>query len=388
LLDRVRHRRWRCLALAYLGVAALCVTLNCIVWLKMGKKMGRISPSGSDASTYKAEERDVPRGIYGMLKNFVGFAGRSGLGSTSTADDAIAGWDGDGKVAIVTGPYTGIGLETSRALASKGCEVIMAGRGKERGEKIAKSKILARHPKAKVRVMDLDLASMKSVQRFSREFLRTGLPLNILVNNAGVMSCPFTLSPQGHELQFATNHLGHFLLTRLLLNHMKKSSASSKLQGRIVNVSSSAHRVTYDEGILDEQKLHDKSCYNGWRAYGQSKFANVLFSRELQCKLDEDKDANVASVSIHPGVIKTELQRHLPNVPSAIGFLVAWPFLKTMEQGAATQVYCATADANDIIGGQYYANCNLAASTAQSKDRRLGQKLWELSTEYCKEFLP
>ena len=153
-----------------------------------------------------------------LISYFTGRKGPSGYGSKATSDQVVERWDGKGKVAIVTGPYTGIGVATARALACKGCEVILAGRGnKDRGKKWIEREILGKCPSAKVEAIELDLSSLASVKTFTNTFEKTGKKLNILVNNAGVMNCPFTLSKDGYELQFATNHLGHYLLTKLLL---------------------------------------------------------------------------------------------------------------------------------------------------------------------------
>ena len=170
--------------------------------------------------------------------------------------------------------------------------------------------ILKDYPEAKTRVLHLDLSSLQSVKDFCVAFLELGLPLHILINNAGVAGCPFKLSQDGYELQFATNHLGHFLLTRLLLDHMKSSCPpGGGLEGRIVNVSSEAHKSSYKEGILPKDKLNCKSAYKPWKAYGQSKLANVYFSEKLDEELKKD-GANIISTALMPGVIATDLSRH------------------------------------------------------------------------------
>ncbi|EXB93849.1 Short-chain dehydrogenase TIC 32 [Morus notabilis] len=183
--------------------------------------------------------------------------GSSGFSSSSTAEKVTQGIDGTGLTAIVTGASSGIGAETTRVLALRGVHVIMAVRNVSAGRDV-KEAILKEIPTAKVDVMELDLSSFSSVRKFASDFHSSGLPLNILINNAGITIPNFKLSKDNIELQFATNHLGHFLLTNLLLDKMKKTTSESGKEGRIVNVSSAAHRLTCREGIRFE-KINDPS---------------------------------------------------------------------------------------------------------------------------------
>ncbi|GJX89043.1 short-chain dehydrogenase TIC 32, chloroplastic-like protein [Tanacetum coccineum] len=205
--------------------------------------------------------------------------GESGFGGNSTVEDVTQGINGSGLTAVVTGASSGIGTETARVLALHGVHVVMAVRNTEAGTKI-KENILSETPTAKVDVMELDLSSLESVKNFAGQYCSSDLPLNILINNAGVMAPPFTLSKDRIELQFATNHLGHFLLTNLLLETMKKTSNEQEKEGRIVNVSSEAHGITYNKGI-NFDKINDESSYSSIYAYGQSKLANILHANEL-----------------------------------------------------------------------------------------------------------
>jgi len=190
---------------------------------------------------------------------FFGSKGASGFSSRSTAEEVTHGVDGTGLTAIVTGASSGIGVETARVLALRGVHVVMAVRNTGAGAKV-KEDIVKQVPGAKVDVMELELSSMESVRKFASEYKSAGLPLNLLINNAGIMACPFMLSKDNIELQFATNHLGHFLLTKLLLDTMKNTSRESKREGRIVNVSSEAHRYSYPEGVRFD-KINDESRY-------------------------------------------------------------------------------------------------------------------------------
>ncbi|XP_048326286.1 short-chain dehydrogenase TIC 32, chloroplastic isoform X6 [Ziziphus jujuba] len=243
-----------------------------------------------------------------------GRKGPSGFSASSTAEEVTEGIDGTGLTAIVTdrffnhpqfgkddesflhledvsvtaGASSGIGMETARVLALRGVHVVMGVRNMEGGREV-QATIVKENPAAKINAMELDLSSMVSVRKFAADYNSLRLPLNILIsNNAGIMATPFTLSKDKIELQFATNHLGHFLLTNLLLETMKKTASESNKEGRIVNVSSRRHKISYPEGIRFD-KLNEQSGYNGFSAYGQSKLANVLHANELarQLKLEE-----------------------------------------------------------------------------------------------------
>ncbi|KDO51988.1 hypothetical protein CISIN_1g021391mg [Citrus sinensis] len=233
--------------------------------------------------------------------------GPSGFSASSTAEEVTQGIDGTGLTAIVTGASSGIGTETARVLALRGVHVIMAVRNMAAGKDVREA-IVKEIPSAKVDAMELDVSSLASVRKFASEYNSQGRPLNILINNAGIMASPFMLSKDNIELQFATNHLGHFLLTHLLLDTMKKTAQKSSREGRIVNVSSEAHRFAYSEGIRFD-KINDESAYNSFGAYGQSKLANILHAKELAKHLKED-GVNITANSLHPGSIVTNLFRY------------------------------------------------------------------------------
>ncbi|XP_022634708.1 short-chain dehydrogenase TIC 32, chloroplastic-like isoform X1 [Vigna radiata var. radiata] len=244
--------------------------------------------------------------------------GVSGFSWSSTAEEVTLGIDATGLTAIVTvvagvertiGASSGIGAETARVLALRGVHVIMAVIDMMDAFNV-KDSILKQFPTAKVDVMKLDLSSMASVHHFADQFNSTSLPLNILINNAGICACPFMLSKDNIELQFAINYLGHFLLTNLLLENMKKTARESKIQGRIINVSSMGHRFTYPNGILFD-KLNDPSSYSNWRAYGQSKLANILHVNELARRLKED-GVDITANSLHPGATVTNIYLQSP----------------------------------------------------------------------------
>ncbi|KAJ7969919.1 Short-chain dehydrogenase TIC 32 chloroplastic [Quillaja saponaria] len=273
------------------------------------------------------------------------------------------------------GASSGIGTETTRVLAKRGVRVIMGVRNVVAGEDV-KEAIVKEIPTAKVDTMELDLSSKASVQKFASEFNSSKLPLNILINNAGVMATPFILSKDNIELQFATNHLGHFLLTNLLLENIKKTARETAKEGRIINVSSEAHRHSYRGGIHFD-KINDRSGYSSLAAYGQSKLANVLHANELARRLKAD-ELDITVNSLHPGVIVTNLFRHSSIVDGLINMLGRF-VLKNVQQGAATTCYVALHPQVKGISGQYFSDSNLAKASSQGRDAQLAKKLWDFS---------
>ncbi|XP_014507007.1 short-chain dehydrogenase TIC 32, chloroplastic isoform X1 [Vigna radiata var. radiata] len=307
---------------------------------------------------------------------FLGWKGASGFSASSTAEQVTQGIDGTALTAIVTGASSGLGLETTRVLASRGVHVVMAVRNVDSGKNV-KETVLKEIPSAKIDVMELDLSSMASVRKFAADFNSSGLSLNILINNAGVMATPFLLSQDNIELQFATNHLGHFLLTNLLLETMKKTVRECKQEGRIVILSSEAHRFAYREGILFD-KINDESGYNSYFSYGQSKLANILHAKELARRLKEE-GVEITVNSLHPGSIVTNILRYHGYV-NALANMVGKYFLKNVQQGAATQCYVALHPQVKGVSGEYFMDCNKADPTSLAKDSGLAKKLWEFSS--------
>ncbi|KAM0847888.1 hypothetical protein ACQ4PT_049022 [Festuca glaucescens] len=303
--------------------------------------------------------------------------GASGFSWASTADQVTQGLSAAGLTAIVTGASSGIGAETARVLAARGAHVVMAARNLAAAESVRQA-VLADTPAATLDVMELDLSSMASVRKFAADFNAKGLPLNILVNNAGVMATPFTLSKDGIEMQFATNHVGHFLLTNLLLETMKKTARESNVEGRIVNVSSEVHRFTYKEGIRFD-KINDEAEYGTFGAYGQSKLANILHANELARRFKEE-GVNITANSLHPGCIITNLLRYhgiIDVLTRTLGKLV----LKNANQGAATTCYVALHPGAKGVSGKYFSDSNVYEASEKAKDVELAKKLWDFSVE-------
>ncbi|KHN16813.1 Short-chain dehydrogenase TIC 32, chloroplastic [Glycine soja] len=306
---------------------------------------------------------------------FLGWKGASGFSASSTAEQVTQGIDGTALTAIVTGATSGLGLETTRVLALRSVHVVMAVRSVDSGKNV-KETILKEIPSAKIDVMELDLSSMASVRKFAADFNSSGLPLNILINNAGVMATPFTLSQDNIELQFATNHLGHFLLTNLLLETMKKTVRECNQEGRIVILSSEAHRFAYHEGIQFD-KINDESGYSSYFAYGQSKLANILHANELARHLKEE-GVEITVNSLHPGSIVTNILRYHDYI-NAVANMVGKYFLKNVQQGAATQCYVALHPQVKGISGEYFMDSNKGNPASLAKDSELAKKLWEFS---------
>ncbi|XXG80956.1 hypothetical protein AAC387_Pa09g1703 [Persea americana] len=313
----------------------------------------------------------------GIFSLMTGRPGPSGFGSASTAEQVTEGIDASHLTAIVTGGASGIGAETVRVLALRGAYVIIAARNLEAANNV-KQLILKDNGAARVDVLKLDLCSLKSVREFSDSFLAMDRPLNILINNAGVMFCPYQLSEDGIEMQFATNHLGHFLLTDLLLEKMKRTARETGIEGRIVNLSSIAHTHTYEEGIRFD-KINNQSGYSDKKAYGQSKLANIVHANELSRRLQAE-GANVTANSVHPGLIMTNLMRHsfiLMNLLKVVTYIL-W---KNVPQGAATTCYLALHPSLKGVTGKYFLDCNEFTPSALARDEVLAKKLWDFSNK-------
>ncbi|MFJ6080289.1 SDR family NAD(P)-dependent oxidoreductase [Streptomyces sp. NPDC092369] len=291
----------------------------------------------------------------------------SGFGATSTADEVLKGIDLTGKLAIVTGGYSGLGLETTRSLTAAGAHVVVPARRRATAEE-------ALAGLDGVEVGELDLGDQESVRGFAERFLATGRTIDILIGSAGIMACPETRVGPGWEAQFATNHLGHYALVNRLWPAIEPGGA------RVVSVSSRGHHAS---GMRwdDVQWTHG---YDKWEAYGQAKTANVLFAVHLD-RLG--RDAGVRAFSLHPGGILTPLQRHLAKEEmiergwiDEDGKPLNPEGFKSPEQGAATQVWAATSPQLDGLGGVYLEDCDIA-EPAPADDERVGVKAWATDPE-------
>lgn len=273
----------------------------------------------------------------------------------------------DGKTVLITGANTGIGKETAIDLAKRGARVIMACRDMERGQAALKE-VIENSENDNVTCMKLDLSDSKSIREFADNINKGEEKLNILLNNAGVMVCPYGKTADGFEMQIGVNHMGHFLLTHLLLDLIKRSAPA-----RIINVSSVAHKF----GSINLEDINSEKAYDKNWAYAQSKLANVLFTRSLAKRLE---GTGVTAYSLHPGVVQTELWRHL-NGPQQAVMKVVSPFTKSSVQGAQTSIYCAVEPSLENESGGYYSDCAPAKCSEKAQDDDMAQKLWELSCE-------
>ncbi|XP_041670126.1 retinol dehydrogenase 12-like [Cheilinus undulatus] len=273
----------------------------------------------------------------------------------------------DGKTAIITGANSGIGKETAIDLAKRGARIIMACRDLERGQ-AAVQEVIERSDNDNVVYMNLDLSDSKSIREFAEAVNKDEPRLNLLINNAGVMFSAYGKTVDGFESQIGINHFGHFLLTYLLIDLMKRSAP-----GRIVMVSSIAHRL----GTINLDDINSEKSYDRKLAYSQSKLANVLFARTLAKKLE---GTGITTYSLHPGIVQSELWRHT-SAPMQLLMKLAGPIIKTAPQGARTVIYCAVEPSLAKQSGGYYSDCGPTNPAEAGKDDVLGEKLWELSCQ-------
>ncbi|MFE1796481.1 SDR family NAD(P)-dependent oxidoreductase [Streptomyces sp. NPDC059517] len=303
----------------------------------------------------------------------------SGFDRHSTADDVLSGIDLTGRLAIVTGGYSGLGLETTRALSKAGATVVVPARRRA----VAEEAVAGIDG---VEVDELDLGDLESVRAFADRFLASGRTVDLVIDNAGIMACPETRVGPGWEAQFATNHLGHFALVNRLWPAIAPGGA------RIVSVSSTGHHTS---DIRWDDPHWNRGDYDKWEAYGQAKTANVLFAVQIDAL---GKDSGVRAFALHPGGILTPLQRHLPRQEMVErgwidenGVPLNPEGFKSPEQGAATQVWAATSPQLSGMGGVYCEDCDIA-EIAPADGTRVGvreyaidpasaARLWALSAE-------
>lgn len=301
----------------------------------------------------------------------------SGYGASTTAREAIGNRDLSGVTAIVTGGYAGIGLETTRALSGAGATVIVPGRTPDK----ARAAIAGI---ARALLEALDLSDPASIDAFAQRFLATDRPLNILVNNAGIMATPFVRDARGFESQLATNHLGHFQLTARLWPALRRANGA-----RVVSLTSRAHRRA---GVDEGDPHFERRPYDKWIAYGQSKTANALFALALDARGEAHR---VRAFSVHPGAVITDLMRSMSDeeIHAAVAASSAVSTLKNVEQGAATSVWCAASAQLEGLGGVYCEDVDIAEAVAAdfpephgvrpwAMDRDLAERLWTKSEEW------
>ncbi|SEF96020.1 SDR family oxidoreductase [Paenibacillus sp. UNC499MF] len=270
------------------------------------------------------------------------------------------------KIMMVTGANSGMGLATTIALARQGAKVIMVCRSEERGRS-ALREAMAASGSAEIELMQCDLGSLRSIRTFAAEFKSRYDHLDVLINNAGVVSLKRETTSDGFEIMMGVNHLGHFLLTNLLLGALKRAE-----QGRIVVVSSGAHKI----GKIRWEDPYLTKGYTVWTGYAQSKLANILFARELAARL---KGTAVTVNALHPGAVGTQIgvDRNTGFGKSVLAMLR--PYFLTPAQGAETAVYLATSDNVECATGEYFYRKKIAPVSARAKDKQLAAKFWDWS---------
>ena len=308
--------------------------------------------------------------------------------ATSTADDVMRGISLAGKFAVVTGASSGLGVETARVLLAAGAEVLLVARDPMKLQAVV-ADLRQQQPGAQLHTQVVDLADLDSVRAAAGEILQHHPRIHLLINNAGVMACPLARTAQGLEMQFGTNHMGHFLFTCLLAPALLAAAP-----GRVVNLSSGGHK--FANFNFDDPAYFDRD-YDKWQAYGESKTANILFTVALDKRL---RKRGVRAFALHPGVILTNLGRHLQqadlewlNARTPPGEELVF---KSVEQGAATTVWAATSAELEGQGGIYLENCQIARPAvpggdggidSYALDAAAAERLWSLSEELAEQSL-
>lgn len=299
-----------------------------------------------------------------LLSLIKGRRGESGHGFASTAEEVTEGVDLSGKTILITGVNSGLGQESARVLAARGAHIVGAARTLEKATTGCSA------IDGESTSVECELSDPASVRACVGTVKQSGRQIDVVLCNAGIMALPELEQKQGLELQFLTNHIGHFILVTGLLDILSDD-------GRVVMLSSGAHTAAHKEGIQFDNLSGEKD-YSGWRAYGQSKLANLLFARELARRFEgSNKTAN----ALHPGVIATNLSRHMSKAVQILFAPVALLGMKSLEQGAATQCYVAAHPDAGRISGAYFADCNVASSSDHGKDMNMAKRLWDVSEE-------
>jgi WW domain-containing oxidoreductase len=300
-----------------------------------------------------------------LLALIKGNRGDTGYGFASTAGEVCAGLDLSGSTILITGVNSGLGLESARVLGGRGAHILGLARSRERASAVLSELAIQGTPIA------CELAEPASVRAAVDAVQALGRPIDALLANAGIMALPKLQQAHGYELQFFTNHIGHFILATGLLDRLTD-------RGRVVVLSSAGHNFAPREGIQFDN-LSGAKGYSGWRAYGQSKLANVLFVRALAKRLGSS--GRTAS-AVHPGGIATNLGRHMDGpLMRIVGGSLGWIGMKTLGQGAATQCYVAAHPGAAGITGEYWADCNIARTSKHGRDDALAERLWQVSEE-------
>ena len=299
---------------------------------------------------------------------------QSDFGADSTAEEVTAGLDLTGKTALITGANSGLGYETMRVLAMRGAHVIGAARTAE------KAKTACDSVEGKTTPVVCELSDYGSAAQCAEDVKALGLPIDMLICNAGIMALPELEQVNGIERQFAVNHLGHFTLATRLMDEVKAAP-----QGRVVMVSSLGYKWAPPEGIQFDNLSGEKGEYDPNTSYGQSKLANALFAMELARRFE---GTNATANAIHPGIINTNLGRHFPVYIRVFANLFGWMFMKSTPEGAATQTYVAAHPDLAETTGKYFEDCNIVEPEGpHMMDPELAAKLWQVSEELTAPYI-
>lgn len=296
-----------------------------------------------------------------------------GFNRKSTAEQVTEGLDLTGKTIVVTGVNSGLGLETMRVLCLRGAHVVGLARTMIKAQQACDSVAGVATPVA------CELSDLASVKAAGVTIRNMAVPIDVLIANAGIMAPNQLNHAHGLEMQFITNHIGHFVLIQYLLAQVKQADA-----GRIVILSSAAHTMAVKGGI-DFDNLDASNGYSPWRFYGQSKLANLLTARYLSAQV---KDDGVTVNAVHPGLIRTNLARDAGGFFLTLMGIFAKPMEKTVEQGAATQCYVAVNPSAADTTGEYFSDCVVAKSSPAARNDGLAQALWTRSVKLAQEYLP
>ncbi len=282
-----------------------------------------------------------------------------------------------GKTVVITGGNAGIGKATAIELAKKGAEIVITSRSEDKA-KAAVTEIKSASENDSIKYVLVDLSSQESVRKAAEE-LKVKFPkIDVLINNAGCYVSDLQLNVDGIEMQFATNHIGHFLLTNLILDNVKAAG-----NARIINLSSIAHNSTRELNLDDIN--YEKEEYSGWKAYSRSKYCNILFTKELAKRLEKD---GITVNAVHPGGVRTEIAEKNANWYTKLGWTIMKPFMITVEKGAATSIYLASSP--DVSGktGHYWVKSKQEWSNRPSQDEANWLALWNKSEELVGQQFP
>lgn len=283
----------------------------------------------------------------------------------------------NGKTVVITGGNAGIGKATAIALAKKGAEVLITSRSEAKA-KAAVEEIRSASKNEKIDFVLINLIDQKSVRKAAEEINTKCPKIDVLINNAGCYLSDLELSPQGIEGQFATNHIGHFLLTNLLLDNVKAAG-----NARIINLASIAHKSTRELNLDDINYQNEE--YGGWKSYSRSKFCNILFTKELARRLE---GTGITANAVHPGGVRTEIAQKDANWYTKLGWIVMKPFMITVEKGAETSIHLASSPKVEGETGGYWVRSKKEWSNRPSQNPELAKALWKKSEELVGQEFP